>query len=43
MLIMLEQMMLLHDCKDAVAECRRRKIERLAERLKEANHEKDIT
>ena len=42
-LIMLEQMMLLHDCKDAVAECRRRKIERLAERLKEANHEKDIT
>ena len=42
-LIMLEQMMLLHDCKDAVADFRRRKIERLAERLKEEKDEKDIT
>ena len=41
--IMLEQMMLLHDCEDAVIYFRRRKIKRLAERLKEANHEKDIT
>ena len=42
-LIMLEQMMLLHDCKDAVADFRRRKIKRLAERLKEEKDEKDIT
>ena len=41
--IMLEQMMLLHDCKDAVADFRRRKIKRLAERLKEEKDEKDIT
>lgn len=38
-LIMLEQMMLLHDCQDAVIYFRRRKIKRLAERLKEANHD----
>lgn len=43
MLIMLEQMMLLHDCKDAVADFRQRKIKRLAERLKEEKVEKDIT
>lgn len=42
-LIMLEQMMLLHDCKDAVADFRQRKIKRLAERLKEEEDEKDIT
>ena len=42
-LIMLEQMMLLHDCKDAVADFRRRKIKRLAERLKEEKDEKEIT
>ena len=42
-LIMLEQMMLLHDCKDAVADFRLRKIKRLAERLKEEKDEKDIT
>ena len=42
-LIMLEQMMLLHDCKDAVADFRLRKIKRLAERLKEEKDETDIT
>lgn len=42
-LIMLEQMMLLHDCEDAVIYFRRRKIKRLAERLKEEKDEKDIT
>ena len=42
-LIMLEQMMLLHACKDAVADFRQRKIKRLAERLKEEKDEKDIT
>ena len=31
--IMLEQMMLLHDCRDAVDEWRRRKLERLEQRL----------
>lgn len=34
-LIMLDQMMILHDCAGAVAEYRHRKITRLAERLKE--------
>ncbi len=31
--IMLEQMMMLHDCRDAVDEWRRRKLERLEQRL----------